>query len=102
MVITAVLVEGRSQSQVARDYGTSQGWISRLVAHYTVECEAAFELRSRRPHHSPTRLPQDTIDLIIEIRRTLGGKGRCRSLDALNLECLIAPGVWFSEGSLGR
>ncbi|QYL18422.1 hypothetical protein K0O64_07910 [Mycolicibacterium pallens] len=25
LVITAVLVEGRSQSQVARDYGVSQG-----------------------------------------------------------------------------
>ncbi|AQT82674.1 IS481 family transposase [Mycolicibacterium litorale] len=75
LVITAVLVEGRSQSQVARDYGVSQGWISRLIARYTVEGEAAFEPRSRRPHTSPTRLPQTTIDLIIELRRTLASKG---------------------------
>jgi len=75
LVITAVLVEGRSQSQVARDYGVSQSWISRLVKRYTLEGEAAFEPRSRRPHTSPKRLPQTTIDLIIELRHTLAGKG---------------------------
>jgi len=37
LVITAVLVEGRSQSQVARDYGVSQSWISRLIKRYTLE-----------------------------------------------------------------
>lgn len=75
LVITAVLVEGRSQSQVARDYGVSQGWVSRLLKRYMLEGDAAFEPRSRRPHTSPTRLPQTTIDLIIDIRRTLAGKG---------------------------
>jgi transposase InsO family protein len=75
LVITAVLVEGRSQSQVARDYGVSQGWISRLIKRYTLEGDAAFEPRSRRPHTSPQRLPQTTIDLIIELRQTLTGKG---------------------------
>jgi transposase InsO family protein len=75
LVITAVIVEGRSQSEVAREYGVSQGWISRLVARYRLEGEAAFEPRSRRPHTSPTRLPQLTIDLIIELREKLAGKG---------------------------
>lgn len=75
LVITAVLVEGRSQSQVARDYGVSQSWISRLVRRYTLEGEAAFEPRSRRPKTSPTRLPQATIDLIIDLRQHLAGKG---------------------------
>jgi transposase InsO family protein len=75
LVITAVLVEGRSQSQVARDYGVSQGWVSRLVKRYTAEGDIAFEPRSRRPHASPTRLPQTTIDLIIDIRCALAGKG---------------------------
>ena len=75
LVITAVLVEGRSQSQVARDYGVSQSWISRLITRYTLEGEAAFEPRSRRPNSSPTRLPQATIDLIIDLRHHLAGKG---------------------------
>jgi transposase InsO family protein len=75
LVITAVVVEGRSQSEVARAYGVSQSWISRLVARYRAEGEAAFTPRSRRPHTSPTRLPQTTIDLIIELREKLASKG---------------------------
>jgi transposase InsO family protein len=75
LVITAVVVEGRSQSEVARAYGVSQSWISRLVARYRAEGEPAFTPRSRRPHTSPTRLPQTTIDLIIEQREKLASKG---------------------------
>ncbi|MFI6833711.1 helix-turn-helix domain-containing protein [Kribbella sp. NPDC050241] len=36
LVITAVLA-GRSQSEVARAYGVSQGWISGLLARYALE-----------------------------------------------------------------
>jgi transposase InsO family protein len=75
LVITAVIVEGRSQSEVAREYGVSQSWISRLLTRYRAEGDAAFEPRSRRPHTSPTRLPQPTIDLIIRLRHTLASKG---------------------------
>ncbi|MGO9071247.1 integrase core domain-containing protein [Mycobacterium sp.] len=75
LVITAVIVEGRSQSEVAREYGVSQSWISRLLTRYRAEGDAAFQPRSRRPHTSPTRLPQTTIDLIIGLRHTLASKG---------------------------
>jgi transposase InsO family protein len=75
LVITAVVIEGRSQSAAAREYGVSQAWISRLVARYRAEGEAAFEPRSRRPHSSPARLTQATIDLIIELRARLASKG---------------------------
>ena len=64
LVITAVIAEGRSQSEVGRTYGVSQSWISRLVKRYHLEGEGAFQPRSRRPHTNPTRLPQTTIDLI--------------------------------------
>jgi len=75
LVITAVIVEGRSQSEVAQAYGVSQGWISRLVARYRRDGEAAFVPRSRRPYTSPTRLPQSTIDLIVALREQLKGAG---------------------------
>jgi hypothetical protein len=42
VVITAIVVEGRTHGEVARAYGVSQGWISRLVARYRVEGGAAF------------------------------------------------------------
>jgi transposase InsO family protein len=75
LVITAVVVEGRSQSEVARAYGVSQPWISRLVTRYRAEGDAAFEPRSRRPHTSPTRLPDATITLIVELREKLATNG---------------------------
>ncbi len=48
---------------------------ARLVARYHREGEAAFEPRSRRPHTSPTRLPQSSIDLIVKLREKLTSNG---------------------------
>jgi transposase InsO family protein len=75
LVITAVVTEGRSQGEVARAYGVSQGWVSRLVARYRAEGEAAFEPRSRRPENSPRAIPDATVDLIIKLRKDLAGQG---------------------------
>jgi transposase len=75
LVITAVVREGRSQGEVARAYGVSQGWVSRLVARYRAEGEAAFEPRSRRPAASPRAIPDATVALITELRKELAGQG---------------------------
>ena len=40
LVITAVVTEGRSQADVARTYGVSKGWVSKLVARYRAEGES--------------------------------------------------------------
>jgi transposase-like protein len=63
VVIIAVVVEGRSQAEVARAYGVSKGWVSKLVARYRAEGQAAFEPRSRRPKTSPNAIDAgpDTI-----------------------------------------
>ena len=57
LVITAVVIEGRSQSEVARDYGVSRAGSRKLVARYRAEGDAAFEPRSRRPT-APTGRPR--------------------------------------------
>jgi transposase InsO family protein len=75
LVITAVTVEGRSQHEVARAYGLSQGWISRLLARYRTEGEAAFEPRSRRPKTSPNATSKRTLELILSLRTALADKG---------------------------
>ncbi len=74
LVITAVL-SGQSQSEVARRYGVSQGWISRLMARYQAEGEAVFEARSRRPNNNPNATPPEVVDLVIDIRRRLRRAG---------------------------
>ena len=75
LVITAVVVEGRTQAEVARSYGVSKGWVSKLVARYHAEGEAAFEPRSRRPHTSPTAISATTVQLILELREKLATAG---------------------------
>src|SRR5215471_13635370 len=75
LVITAVVVGGRSQGEVAREYGVSQGWVSRLVARYRAEGEAAYEPRSRRPKTSPNAISDGTVGLIVRLRKQLAGQG---------------------------
>jgi transposase InsO family protein len=71
LVITAVKVEGRSKSEVARDYRVSRRWVQKLVARYDAEGEAAFSARSRRPHTSSQRIPDELEDEIVELRKWL-------------------------------
>lgn len=74
LVITAVLA-GATQSEAARRYGVTQGWISRLMARYDLEGEAAFEPRSRRPHSSPNALNPEIVELILQLRTDLATAG---------------------------
>jgi transposase InsO family protein len=75
VVITAVVLEGRTKSAVARDYGVSRRWVQVLVARYRAEGETAFEPRSRRPHASPRRTSQAVEDAIVALRKDLAGAG---------------------------
>jgi transposase InsO family protein len=75
VVITAVVLEGRSKSAVARDYGVSRRWVQVLVARYLAGGRAAFEPRSRRPHTSPRRTSQAVEDAIVALRKDLAEAG---------------------------
>jgi transposase InsO family protein len=75
LVITAVVVEHRTQAEVARAYGVSKGWVSKLVARYRAEGEAAFEPRSRRPKTSPNATNAQTVELILKLRAELTVQG---------------------------
>jgi transposase InsO family protein len=71
LVITAVVVEGRGVREVARAYGVSPGWVSKLVARYREEGEAAFEPKTRRPLRSPAATPPEVVALVVGLRRSL-------------------------------
>jgi transposase len=75
LVITAVTVEGRSKSEVARDYGVSRVWVQKLVRRYQREGPAAFKPRSRRPHSNPRAVDLEVEDQIVRLRKTLTKKG---------------------------
>jgi transposase InsO family protein len=75
LVITAVVVEGRPQGEVALDYGVSRQWVNTLVGRYRREGDAAFTPRSRRPHSSPQRTSAAVEEEIVEIAKELQGGG---------------------------
>ena len=75
LVVTAVLEEGRSKSEVARDYGVSRRWVITLVQRFLAEGEAGLVPRSRRPRRSPNRTPGDLEDEIVAIRKELDQAG---------------------------
>jgi transposase InsO family protein len=75
LVITAVTVEKRPVSEVARTYGVARSWIYALLARYQAEGEAAFEPRSRRPKTSPAAISPDAAELIVRLRKELAGQG---------------------------
>ena len=75
LLITAVVLEGRSQGEVAGDYGVSRQWVNVLVGRYRAEGEAAFQPRSRRPLTSPAAISADAVELIVALRKELSGQG---------------------------
>jgi transposase len=75
LVITAVTVEKRPVSEVAKSYGVARSWVYTLLARYRAEGEAAFEPRSRRPKTSPGVTAPGTVELITRLRKELTGQG---------------------------
>src|SRR5215468_9636884 len=75
LVITAVIVEKRRVSEVARAYGVARSWVYALLARYRAEGEAAFQPRSRRPLTSPAAISADAVELIVALRKELSGQG---------------------------
>ena len=102
LVITAVVLEGRTQADVARDYEVSKGWVSKLVARYRVEGEAAFEPRSRRPLHSPNATPSAVVELIIRLRHELAGAGHDAGPDTIGWHLTQHHQITVSAATISR
>jgi transposase InsO family protein len=83
LIITAVVVEGRSKSEVARDYDVSRYWVQQLVRRYATEGEAAFQPHSRRPRHSPHAVPAAVEDEIVRLRKELSRQGLDAGADTI-------------------
>jgi transposase InsO family protein len=102
LVITAVVVEGRSQSEVATTYGVSKGWVSKLIARWRAEGEAAFEPRSRAPRTSPSATPPQTVQLVLELRKTLTEAGLDAGAETLGWHLTQHHQVRLSRATINR
>ena len=101
LVITAVL-SGQSQAAVARSYGVSQGWVSRLMARYRVDGEAAFEPRSRAPKTSPAATPAATVEVVLRLRKQLVEAGLDAGADTIGWHLQHSHRVQLSRATINR
>jgi transposase InsO family protein len=101
LVITAVLA-GASQSETARTYGVSQGWISRLMARYAAEGEAAFQPRSRAPKTTPAATAPQTVELVLRLRKQLDESGLDAGADTIGWHLHHHHDTTLSRATINR
>jgi transposase InsO family protein len=96
-VIVEAVLAGKSQREVARLFGVSQPRVSQLMASYRTGGWQALEPRSRRPKSNPNATAAETVDRVLELRKTLvedGADAGPHSIAAyLALEIPDPPGV---------
>jgi len=102
LIITAVVIEGRTQADVAADYGVSKGWVSKLVARYRAEGAAAFEPKSRRPRTIPNATPAATVELILRLRRELAAAGLDAGPDTIGWHLTQHHQIVVSRATISR
>ncbi|MGZ7010960.1 MAG: IS481 family transposase [Ilumatobacteraceae bacterium] len=69
------LREGTSVAELAAAHGVHRSWLYKLLARYRAGGDAGLEARSRRPHHSPSRISHHFEDEIIALRKRLDTAG---------------------------
>ena len=102
LVITAVVFEKRPVREVCEDYAVSRSWVYELVARYRNEGETAFEPRSKRPRTSPSKTPDEVIELIVATRRRLSGEGLDSGMGTIRWHLEHHHQVSVSESTIHR
>jgi transposase InsO family protein len=74
-LIETHLRTGKPIAELARAHGVHRSWLYKLLARYRAEGEAGLELRSRRPHRSPTRIADVHEEAIVALRKELTDAG---------------------------
>jgi transposase InsO family protein len=75
VIVTAVILEGRSKAEVARDYGVACSWVYVLVNRYLAGGWEGVEPRSRRPRSNPRQVSTELESEIVALRHSLADAG---------------------------
>ena len=102
LVITAITKQGLTQAEAARTYGLSEATVSRLMARYRTEGDAAFEPRSRAPKTSPGATPPETVELVLRLRKELLETGHDAGPDTLVWHLVQHHGLTVSRATIHR
>lgn len=74
-IVDAVVLEGRSPTQLARDHNVSRRWIYNQLERFRQGGYAALEARSRRPRSCSTEVGPAVRKLIVKLRSDLTAAG---------------------------
>jgi transposase InsO family protein len=74
-VVDAVVLEGRSVTELARSHALSRTWIYELVKRFHSGGYAALEPRSRRPRSCPHQHGPQVEQAVLALRRSLSEAG---------------------------
>ena len=102
LVITAITKQGLTQAEAARTYGVSEATVSRLIARYRDEGDAAFEPRSRAPKTSPRATSQDTVDLVLRLRKQLIESGHDAGAETIGWHLTQHHATTLSRATIHR
>jgi transposase len=100
LVVAAVKEQGRTKSDVARDYRVSRRWVQTLCKRHEVEGDAGLEPRSRRPGPSPHQTPVELEEEIVELRKALADQGLdagAHTIRNVRISAEVSPGVSTSR-----
>lgn len=75
VIVSSVVLENRSKTDVARDYGVTYRWVHTLVTRYKQGGWDAVDPQSRRPKTSPRRTSPELTERILELRAKLTEAG---------------------------
>jgi transposase InsO family protein len=102
LVITAITTQGLTQAEAARTYGLSEATVSRYMARYRLEGEAAFEPRSRAPKTSPNATAPAVIDLVLRLRKELTDTGHDAGPETLQWHLAQHHQITLSRATVHR
>jgi transposase InsO family protein len=74
-MVDAIVLEGRSPSELAKRHAISRSWIYELVARYRQGGYPALEPRSHRPRSCPHQVGPKLVQAILRLRRELLAAG---------------------------
>lgn len=74
-LVDAMVVEGRSPTELARVHGIARSWLYKLLARYREGGYPALEPRSRRPRSSPRQSSADLQAAVVRLRLELQQAG---------------------------
>src|SRR5580698_8766904 len=93
---------GRPIAELAAAHDVSRGWLYKLLARYRQEGEVGLVPRSKRPHHSPTRIADRYENEIIFLRKELADFGVDAGAETIRTHLLRRMGDAPSVSTIWR